>query len=162
MIFYSLLCCKYLLCWKETYELTLSRVRRSESSIFLAVIFRLWNDYLVILVYLQRKRNPLQVKILFSLLQSKYWHRMLKVIQDYTILYLLTSLVISVSSSSPIDSEFTSKLKGLCEVISSWFLVASGASDVFSRMFILLWMTENVGILYSASSVPQARQFGLR
>ena len=162
MIFYSLLCCKYLLCWKETYELTLSRVRRSESSIFLAVIFRLWNDYLVILVYLQRKRNPLQVKILFSLLQSKYWHRMLRVIQDYTILYLLTSLVISVSSSSPIDSEFTSKLKGLCEVISSWFLVASGASDVFSRMFILLWMTENVGILYSASSVPQARQFGLR
>ena len=144
------------------YELTLSRVRRSESSIFLAVIFRLWNDYLVILVYLQRKRNPLQVKILFSLLQSKYWHRMLKVIQEYTILYLLTSLVISVSSSSPIDSEFTSKLKGLCEVISSWFLVASGASDVFSRMFILLWMTENVGILYSASSVPQARQFGLR
>ena len=162
MIFYSLLCCKYLLCWKETYELTLSRVRRSESSIFLAVIFRLWNDYLVILVYLQRKRNPLQVKILFSLLQSKYWHRMLRVIQDYTILYLLTSLVISVSSSSPIDSEFTSKLKGLCEVISSWFLVASGASDVFSRMSILLWMTENVGILYSASSVPQARQFGLR
>ena len=162
MIFYSLLCCKYLLCWKETYELTLSRVRRSESSIFLAVIFRLWNDYLVILVYLQRKRNPLQVKILFSLLQSKYWHRMLRVIQDYTILYLLTSLVISVSSSSPIDSEFTSKLKGLCEVISSWFLVASGASGVFSRMSILLWMTENVGILYSASSVPQARQFGLR